>query len=397
MRKFRVLSLDGGGCWSLIQVKALIDIFGADRRGHEILSQFDVVAANSGGSIVLGCLLEDMTLTDVLALFYSPTWRTGMFSPTDSNVYWALSWLTGTTPKYSADHKLSEIRKALVKTGGLSLPEAVRSIPSYSSADPIHVLIVTFDYDGHCAKFFRSARIDKAHWGVGRAADGTLSEIIHASSNAPVSYFDGPACFADLSQRYWDGAISGCNNPVLAATAEALGLKGLDVSTIAALSIGTGSVVFPKARPGTSPSPFEQRPSATGFLNDLRKLASSILDDPPEIASFLAHLLTGGGLGIAGPDADSRIVRLSPMISPVDHGSGWCCPGNLTFADFQYLMNIPLDALQQSQIDAIANYADLWLAGHAPNQPIRKNSFTLQPELGHIVYSRATRAWLSIS
>ena len=52
--KFRILSLDGGGSWALIQVRALQAIYGdPDKKGHEILSDFDMVAANSGGSIMI--------------------------------------------------------------------------------------------------------------------------------------------------------------------------------------------------------------------------------------------------------------------------------------------------------------------------------------------------------
>jgi len=61
MDRYRVLSLDGGGSWALIQVKALIELYGPDAAGREVLRDFNLVAANSGGSIVLGCLLENFT------------------------------------------------------------------------------------------------------------------------------------------------------------------------------------------------------------------------------------------------------------------------------------------------------------------------------------------------
>ena len=49
----KILSLDGGGAWAMLQAMALGDLFG-DRPGWEILAQFDLAVANSGGSIVLG-------------------------------------------------------------------------------------------------------------------------------------------------------------------------------------------------------------------------------------------------------------------------------------------------------------------------------------------------------
>src|SRR4051794_28423538 len=69
MAEFRILSLDGGGAWALIEVMTLIDLYGADTRGHEVLKQFDLIAGTSGGSIVLGGLAKDMTLRELLDLF----------------------------------------------------------------------------------------------------------------------------------------------------------------------------------------------------------------------------------------------------------------------------------------------------------------------------------------
>jgi hypothetical protein len=34
---YRILSLDGGGTWSLIQVKALIALYSKDTSGHAVL------------------------------------------------------------------------------------------------------------------------------------------------------------------------------------------------------------------------------------------------------------------------------------------------------------------------------------------------------------------------
>jgi hypothetical protein len=37
---YRILSLDGGGTWSLIQVKALIALYSNDTSGHAVLREF---------------------------------------------------------------------------------------------------------------------------------------------------------------------------------------------------------------------------------------------------------------------------------------------------------------------------------------------------------------------
>ncbi|HMN13979.1 MAG TPA: hypothetical protein PKD55_16815 [Bellilinea sp.] len=42
MINYRILSLDGGGTWALIQVKALMKLFGEDARGRDVLRKFDL-------------------------------------------------------------------------------------------------------------------------------------------------------------------------------------------------------------------------------------------------------------------------------------------------------------------------------------------------------------------
>src|SRR5688572_30611481 len=43
-KPYRILSLDGGGTWALIQAKALGEIYGADTDGWTILNRFDFAA-----------------------------------------------------------------------------------------------------------------------------------------------------------------------------------------------------------------------------------------------------------------------------------------------------------------------------------------------------------------
>ena len=173
-------------------------------------------------------------------------------------------------------------------------------------------------------------------------------------------------------------------------------MKGQDPLNLAVLSIGTASVALPWPRPGQESSPYVQQIVAPGFVTDLRKLATSILDDPPDIATFLAHVMTGGGMGLNKPPADSRIIRMNPLISPVKNASSWRAPGSMSAAQFTYLAKLDMDAVEQSQVDAISKYADLWLQGVAPNQPIRMNGDTLDPEVGQTTFQTAMAAWNAI-
>ncbi len=392
---YRILSLDGGGTWALIQLKALIALYGESTSGQAVLEDFDLVAANSGGSIVLGGLVEGLKLGEMLAFFQDQTKRKSVFSPTQSFGDRVLHDLTGMGPKYSAENKLSALQNALPTKCTTPLNRAVGGVRRQGSNEDVHLLIVAFDYDRSRATFFRSSEASGAAWGTGETADVTLAEAIHASTNAPVNYFDAPATFPDRPGRYWDGAISGCNNPVLAAVTEAI-VKGQDPMNLAVLSMGTASVALPWPQQGQQPSPYVQQVVAPGFVTDLRKLATSIVDDPPDIATFLAHVMTGSGMGLKKPPADSRIIRMNPLISPVMNGSAWCAPGAMSAAQFTYLAKLDMDAVEQPQVDAISKYADLWVQGVAPNQPIRMNGDTLDPELGQNTFQAAKAAWDTI-
>jgi hypothetical protein len=95
---YRILSLDGGGAWALIQVKALMALFGPDTRGHDVLASFDLAAANSGGSLTLAGLLENNQLNEILDIFKDEAKRRAIFSPTRSPLR-AIYKLFGLGPK----------------------------------------------------------------------------------------------------------------------------------------------------------------------------------------------------------------------------------------------------------------------------------------------------------
>jgi hypothetical protein len=386
MAKFRILSLDGGGSWALIEVMALIDLYSAETTGHEVLRDFDLAAANSGGSIVLGGLVENMTLGDLLAFFLSLEKRKSVF--VSKKIH-----LPG-TPKYHADKKLTGLEAALPQRGGSFLADAAAGILSASTGKPIHLLIVGFDYDQNRSRFFRSAHAGGPEWGDGDASQVKLAEAIHASSNAPVMFFDRPAQLpSEPGKRYWDGGITGCNNPVLAAVTEAVVL-GHAPDSIAALSIGTGTGARPQAPAGAPASSIYAPPENPGILHDLEKLAGAIVDDPPDAATFIAHVLAGGSPGLPAP-ADSRIVRMSPMVSPMGAAGGWTLPDGLDENAFGNLANLAMDAVAQDQVLAIQNLASLWLKDKIRNQPIQMDG-NLGPELGHGFYSQARAAWIAV-
>lgn len=396
---YRILSLDGGGAWALIETRALIALYDENTTGHQVLSDFNLVAANSGGSIVLAGLIENLALGQILSYFEDQAKRKSIFSPTSSFGDRVLRDLTGLGPKYSAENKLQALQRLMPNRGNVPLTQAVTGIRRPGFNEDVRIVITSFDYDRNKAVFFRSTASASPQWGVGDTSAVTVAEAVDASTNAPVNYFDAPAEVE--GRRYWDGAIGGCNNPILAAVTEAVVAKQKP-SDIVGLSIGTANVALPTAIAADPPnSPFTRPVVSPSLTTDLRKLASSILDDPPDAASFLAHVMTGANAPGLPAGVQSRIVRMNPMISPVGTPGAWRAPGAvpgstvapLTAAQFTYLVKLDMDAVEDAQVQAISHLADLWLAGGVTNQPIRMDTDTLAPEIGASTFPGAAEAW----
>jgi hypothetical protein len=208
-------------------------------------------------------------------------------------------------------------------------------------------------------------------------------------------YFDQPAVLrSDPGRRYWDGGVTGCNNPVLAAVTEAMVL-GQPAESLRALSLGTGTVCLPPLPEGAPDSVLYSKPYKQGILADVEKLAGAIVDDPPDAASFIAHVSTGASPGLPKP-VDSRIVRMNPMVAPLGGPGTWRLPDGMDEPTFSQLVNLNMDAVPDKDVQAIQKLASLWLLDKARNQPIRMDG-SLAPEVGHALYSDAKKAWFSVS
>jgi hypothetical protein len=401
-RKYRILSLDGGGSWALLQVMALREFYSGATSGRRVLADFDLVAANSGGSIVLGGLVEDKTLDELLDdYFLSAARRAQVFSKASflkDPLNRSVQALLGIGAKYDADAKLQGLRELLPRCGRLRIPDLPGEVAASIGRRSPHFLISTFDYDRRRAVFFRSNTDSRAASSAPALAP-SLAEAIHASTNAPINYFDEPA--EVVGRRFWDGGIAGYNNPVLAAITEALA-NGHDPEGIEALSIGTGTVLLPDATgaPGEDPRLVQAR-EGPNLIRDLKKLATSILDDPPDAATFIAHVALRQPLPEPGrPEpVPSSLVRMNPQLRP-ERGTGqgtWEPPGGFTVEAFEALTKVDMDAVTDHEVALIRHLGLAWIAGGVPNQPIRANSQTLACEIGHPTFAAAKAAWQAVT
>lgn len=387
MDKFRILSLDGGGSWALIQVMALRALYPRDATGHAVLKDFDLVAANSGGSIVLGGLIENLPLKDIQGYFLDEAKRRLIFPPVSpaEKVEFEIYKMLGFSPKYSTDNKLSGLTKLLPGFGSLKMPDIADRIESSVGNCP-RFMICAFDYDRKRAAFFRSYPAKPN--GSASASDPTLAEAINASSTAPVRFFDAPAAI-DQS-RYWDGAVGGHNNPVLCAVIDALALS-VPREEIQVLSIGTGSVRRPIAEKDDDASSVMQPRKAPTVRADIKLLAECIVDDPPDAASYHAHVILGQDSARA--PTSGPIIRMNPMVQPIHVDGEWRVPDGLTETDFYDLTRLEMDAVEQEDVEKIHQLGVAWLSDKVVNQPICYRFDDFGCLIGHAKFSQALAAW----
>lgn len=418
---YKILSLDGGGSWALIQAMCLANLYGEDTRGRDILKKFDLVIANSGGSLALAAMAENFRMIEVINIFRTADKRNLVFSPVskkDRADYFIMGNIKATRvlaecdsigPNYSAKGKLEGL-KALLPVMSNTLLNALPALVNPDAPEKTQFVICNFDYDRKREVFQRSnqqslASADSIKFRLGIPQSGsfgrlTVVEAIHASSNAPVNYFDQPATFAyankpTVNRRFWDGAVGGFNNPVAAGVLEAL-INNQNANDIEVLSIGTANTMRPLNLPGDPQGgdarllePYEK----PGFLVDTMKMAQSIIDDPPDSATFIAYAT----LYPAIAPQRAGFVRMNPSLQPIWSQSEliWKQPKGFTSVDeFLAIADMPMDATKESDMAKIYDMARLWLSDTVPNQPIRSDE-KLNCILGHACYSDARKAWRS--
>jgi patatin-like phospholipase/acyl hydrolase len=392
----RILSLDGGGTWALVQARTLVDLFPDAATGHDVLRRFDLVVANSGGSVVTGGLAANLPLDQIIRLFESQSAR--------QEVFQALfpEWLRHALPlpRYSTQGAREGLAKHLGEEGDRRLVDWERERGNGVGAPLAHLLFVGFDYDLLRAVFFRTdTKSCAASQPLSLPAGATLLDAVHASANAPVVYFDAPTQVSDpgrRARRYWDGGVAGYNNPCLAGMVEALA-NGSRREDIRVLSIGTGTIRRPlrpeNAAPHDSRYAGGDEPSLVG---DLRKLAGAIVDDPPDAASFITHVALGGRLPDSPADTvrDGPLVRMNPVLRPELDSNGewqWNVPKEFTQEQWERLLALDMDAVADDDVALIRAMCEAWHRGSVPNQPIRAGA-GMRAEVGHDAYREAKEA-----
>jgi patatin-like phospholipase/acyl hydrolase len=410
---YKILSLDGGGTWALLQVLTLKDIFEKKYpkksiKGHELLRHFDMVIANSGGSMVLAALACNWSFDQIIAIFDDEATRHTIFKKLPfkdlylPNSIFRLFGFKTFGARYSTTAKRKGLSDILRINGNKKLDSIpLTKLPSLVGKDSLEMIVTTFDIVNKRARFFRSNKKSLAMAeniaGSNDFDDVSLVEAIHGSSNAPINYFDFPAVFSpeNSSKRFylWDGALGGFNNPILAGITEAVA-NGVKRENIKVLSIGTASKIVSQEKINTFYKQYYNTLIGSKWLNGkfpyrffkgkkfftsiVSNLSKTILFEPHYWSTYAAYMFLLSDTN----NNDFNIIRLSPQIVLNSKSDDL----------IMRLYNLDMDVTEQKDIDAIKICFERWKNGKIQNEPIqwdininRKYIFAL----GHKTYVEA--------
>jgi uncharacterized protein len=432
---YRILSLDGGGSWALIQARVLKDLY-PGMRGHELLRNFELAIANSGGSLVLACLCNDMKLDEIVDVFENEDNRKQVFSKLTFNeklkahdLLSLIRKLIHIGPKYKATRKIEGLRRVLTSYDHLYNQKIISrpiidtyldELPEIIKKPELNILIVGYDYFQERVSFFRSNLTSLTDgFSPGKKIRISLGGAIHSSSNAPINYFDEPATVnvegvLKQDQRttwYWDGAVAGFNNPVLAGLIEAItNNPQLPLDEFKVLSIGTGltqRAVITDYNSSTDRelreiyeknknNPYVISDNSFKFLHDIKKMSGSILSDPPDSATFIAYSILHRDFKVDNPN----LVRINPCVTTSLKDSIYSVPDvYINRPDiFNKLLDLDMDAVETPDLELITDLCVKFITDQnpaIPNQFIRGDA--KNKHIGYGSYREAKERWKLIA
>ncbi len=394
---YKILSLDGGGSWAILQLLTLKHKYG-NVEGHEILREFDMIIANSGGSIALAALAENWTIDKALTLFDKKEVREQVFSKNSfKNRFFPIDYIRlfkPFGPKYSAPEKGKAFRTLFPELDKRQMNE----LPEFIGKPSLKLIVCTYDALNNRAKFFKS-------YGSGSTYDSVkMTQAIHGSSNAPIQYFDFPARFkaknSEIFYELWDGALGGFNNPVTAGVIEAQ-KEGVDLDTVKVISIGTGN----KLMSNDDKKRFYQVKQITQrerrkklrfwrlkyqveyFTKTILNQATTILYEPPDWANYVAYMFLQRN---GKDDIDQRLIRISPMIH-----TNRDAPDEIK-ALIDKLYQLDMDLTEDEDVALLKECFEKWSNDNIWNQPIdfrveRNNDLVYI--IGDQYFSDAMKKW----
>lgn len=349
----RVLSLDGGGVRCVLQAQILADLY-PGQTGHQIIKQFDVVTATSAGSVVLAGLLGNMSAREIYRSFLQKDFLDAIFTRT----YWPFF------PKWSTEKKRSGLLRIL--------PHSEQTLGALAKDLGLsRILIPAFDVQSRKAHIFDSYDPDPV----------MLVEAVDASSTAPVTYFDKPALIR--GRTYWDGGVTGLNNP--AAYGTAVAQEMYPTEDIHTLSLGSGTIITADDMNQTRAAFYPN------VARSCKNLLSALVDDSPDVSTRYLWTMTKG-----------KYIRMSPVIGPEQNGTTYTLP-DIYYNDdlldgergYMKLAQTKLDSKDTLSLYRLSAIGCYYLRDKIPTQTIPMMDDLNSSATDSKYYSRLKTKWLS--
>jgi len=225
-KKFRILSLDGGGLRGIVPLLILKKI--EEMTGKKIHELFDLIIGTSTGGII-ACGLSAtrdgkspaLSIDQLIDLYTS---KGDIIFPRSKNIF-TKTWSNVKSafgPKFSPDG-LDRLLKEYF--GNLTLEDTL-----------VPIIVTSYDVKNNDVVMFktRTAKWDREKYGA------RLAEACRATSAAPTYLPPYPIKFDGKNRICVDGGVY-INNPVMAAVSDALKSNpDLSIKDIECLSLGTG-------------------------------------------------------------------------------------------------------------------------------------------------------------
>ena len=224
-KKFRILSIDGGGLRGIVPLLILREI--ENKTGKKIHELFDLITGTSTGGIIacgLSCTKDGKTpaiTVEKLIELYT-TEREKIF-PYKKNFFQKIGSGINSlfNPKFSPDG----LDRLLTEYfGDMKLSDTL-----------VPIIVTSYDIKNNEVAMFKSRRSGEVGY------NALLKDACRATSAAPTYLPSYKLAFGGKQRVLIDGGVY-INNPALGAVSDALrSTKGLKISDIEVLSLGTGT------------------------------------------------------------------------------------------------------------------------------------------------------------
>lgn len=282
---FKILSLDGGGIRGVLSARILKEVETTlrEKKGQALHEYFDLIAGTSTGSILAAGIACQMNAQKMIDIYLEEGKNIFLESVRQKRKWRKVSQAIGSNLLYPHEQGEQGLAKILQKK---LIHRELGKSPKISEITRPNILIPAYDVYSRNTTWFANNPADAGAW----YDNIELWKICTASASAP-TFFPPYELPYNTEQNipHIDGGVS-ANNPALVAIAHTLLIektKGLKLSDIAVLSIGTGNT--------TQPYSYEEV-KGWGQLGWVNKLPDIFLNPSAQnSASICRQILESGG------------------------------------------------------------------------------------------------------